>query len=102
GDAVHGAGRARVRVLPDAKAGDADSDTADDAQRRELRRVAVAARAVAGGGGRERRRDAPPRDGGDEAAGGRRSRARDPYGREGPGAKRRGASELRARLGRRR
>ena len=77
----------------------ADPGAADDAEPRELHRLALPARPVPrrrGGGGRS---DDPPRDARDEAARRRRPRARRPHRRPRPRPERRGARQLRAGLG---
>ena len=71
----YGAGRGGVGALPDEAARVAHPDAADDGQRPQLRRVALAARPVPRRGGGVARRDDPARDGGGEAARRRRPRA---------------------------
>ena len=106
------AGRKRIADLPlygevghesvyflTPEAGAADPAAADDAQPRQLGRLALAARAVPrrrGGGGR---RDDPARDARGQAARRRRPRPRRAHRRPGPRPRRGGARQLRARLG---
>ena len=55
-------GRPRIRLLPDAVARVPDPGAADDAEPRELRRLALAARPLPRAGSRGRGRDDPPGD----------------------------------------
>ena len=65
GHALLRAGPGRERLLPDRLERDADPDAADDEEPRQLRRLAVAARALARRAGRGGRRDDPAGDRGD-------------------------------------
>ena len=75
----------------------ADPDAADDEERRQLRRLARAARPLARRARRGGRRDDPARDLGPRAARRRRPRPRRPHRRPRPRPGRPGARQLRAR-----
>ena len=82
--------------------GDPNSDPADDEESRQLRGVALPARALARGGGRRGRSDDPARDHGREAPGQGRPCSRRQDRRQGARPERGAASELRAGFGHRR
>ena len=82
---------ARVGLLPDAEEGAPDPGPADDAEPRQPRRLALAARPLARRAGRGGGRDDPPGDLRREAARHRRPRARRAHGRPRPRQGRRAA-----------
>ncbi len=88
----------RARLRADPAAGAPDPDAPDDAQPRQLPRIALQARALSRPRSRGGRRDDPPRDGRDAAGRERRARGGDPHRRQGPRPRRRRAFELRARF----